>query len=208
MTDVVAEPATPSREAGPPRRRWFWAVAAAVAVALVTGVIVVVVVVHRRDRLALDRQYGPLVHGSTVGPYSFRGLTLDRDGFSYRLSSAPAATAQILSLLDDRGAKPVTVTSIDTGGAIADVRWSTYRFVDNGSAFGVEAPWRAFPATVPAHGTIRLLVTVRHPGDCNAYPTAQGVSEAPQVASLVVHWQSPLGAHVDEVELGVMVPVC
>ncbi len=55
---------------------------------------------------------------------------------------------------------------------------------------GVHAPWRAFPAVIPAHGTIRLLITT-HPNNCSQFPN----DEEQYAADHWVDWESLLHTH-------------
>ena len=103
----------------------------------------------------LDGRYGPVEGGSFSGPLSDHGLVFSKDGFSYRLASSPGTTATFLALLDNSGSPSVEITSIEPSSEVSDVRWSVYHSVPGGSAAGVNTRWRSFPATVPAHGTIR-----------------------------------------------------
>jgi hypothetical protein len=143
----------------------------------------------------LDRQYGPLEPGSFGGPYRDRGFAYSKDGSSYQLAAAPNATAQLIASLANRGAHSVKVTSIETDQVATKIQWSVYRTVQAGSVSGIDTPWRAFPAVVPAHGTIRLLITIHHPSDCKLHPTDTGLSKSPYLGTHWVHWQSLLHDH-------------
>jgi hypothetical protein len=116
--------------------------------------------------------------GDFWGPQSFRGLTFNKGGFSYRMADRPGATARFVTSLENLGAHSVKVTSIDTGDVATDMRWSVYRAVPGGLVSGVRTPWQRFPAVVAANGTIRLLITIHRPADCAAYAKVGGVSTA------------------------------
>ena len=89
------------------------------------------------------------------------------------------------------------VTSIETDAIASRFEWSVYRVVSGGSVDGVRTPWRAFPAVVPAHGTIRLLITIHHPNNCNQFPN----QEEQYAADHWVHWESLLHTHRSFLEI-------
>lgn len=199
---------TAQRQAEPDHRVWrrWRTLAVAVTLVFLAGGLATVGTLRH-----LDGQYGPIQGGSFGGMYSDRGFVVSTDGFSYHLSAAPSASALMIASLDNPGAHSVKVTSIDTGDMVSNIRWSAYRFVAGGSNTGVETPWRAFPASVPAHGTIRLLITIHHPSNCSAYPKFQGVSDASYGGHHVVHWESLLHRHatlVDVLSLDQGIGVC
>jgi hypothetical protein len=197
MSSTTAEPVAVSVD----RARWwqrrgriFVAVAAAVVV-LAGGLTTLGVLRH------LDHQYGPIQGGSGYGTYSDRGFVSDRNGLSYHLSETPGATARLIAFLDNRGAHSVKITSIENGDMVRQIRWSVYRVVNGGSAFGVATAWHAFPAIVPAHGSIRLLITLQHPSNCSAYPKYRGVRDVTYTGGHLVHWESLLHKHTSLVEV-------
>jgi len=141
----------------------------------------------------LDRQYGPLQPGTFYGPYRDKGFDFhEKDGVRFRLQAAPDATGQLIAAVHNDGAHSVKITSIETDSATSKIQWSRYRVVSGGYVSGVDTPWRAFPAVVPAHGTIRLLVTIHHPSYCRQYAD---VREATYDAAHWVHWESLLHSH-------------
>jgi hypothetical protein len=162
--------------------------------------------------LYLDSRYGPIQSSFFGGVYSQRGFVFSTDGSSYRLASAPGATAQVIAGLDNHGTHSVKITSIETGDMVSDIRWSVYRLVAGGHITGEPTPWRTFPAIVPAHGTIRLLITLHRPSNCNVYPKFDGVSEARYRGDHRVHWESLLGSHKAFVDVLIVqdegIPVC
>jgi hypothetical protein len=97
----------------------------------------------------------------------------------------------VFAALDNRGAHSVKVTSIDPGPVATDIKWSVYRFIAGGSISGVNTPWRSFPAIIPAHGTIRILVTLHHPAYCSR--TQPGTDDTVYFGEHQVHWESLLG---------------
>ena len=148
----------------------------------------------------LDHQYGPLHAGELGGPFTMRGWTNWKDG-GIRLARDPGASGQLITVLSNDGAHSVKVTAIDHGDLVSDIRWSTYRVADGGNLEGVDTPWRRFPAIVPAHGTIRLLITVHHADNCAAY-TKQDEPVLPRYGEYHrVHWESLLHDHVDWMRL-------
>jgi len=141
----------------------------------------------------LDRQYGPLQPGTFYGPYRDKGFDFhEKDGVRFRLQAAADATGQLITAIRNDGAHSVKITSIETGWATSKIQWSSYRVVNGGNVSGVETPWRSFPAVVPAHGTIRLLLAIHHPSDCRQYAD---VEEATYDAAHWVHWESLLHSH-------------
>src|SRR4051812_7041675 len=164
---VAQRPDAPDRRRRGRRRL----IVAAVALVLAGGLTSYGTVRH------LDRQYGPLLGGRFGGPYSQRGFAPSKS-FPEALAAAPAATGRLLISLENLGAHSVKITSIQTGDIVSEIRWSVYHAVAGGSISGVATPWRAFPAIVPAHGAIRLLITMHHPGNCSAFPKYRGVSQA------------------------------
>ena len=150
----------------------------------------------------LDRQYGPLEPGSFWGAYSDEGFDFhEKGGFRFRLQDAPDATGQLIAAIRNDGAHSVRITSIEPDLVTSKIQWSSYRVVNQGSVFGEDMPWHTFPAVVPAHGTIRVLVTIRHPDNCSAYPEIGGVRQVGYGATHWVRWESLLHSHRTLVEL-------
>ncbi len=149
----------------------------------------------------LDHQYGPVESGSTGGQYSARNLVYDKSGFSARMSTTPDASALMFETVDNEGSHSVTITSIPTNTIVSRVRWSVYSTSKSHSNLGDTAPWNAFPATVPAHGTIRLLVTINRPAECQGQPYGSG-AQVLFNGQLDVHWKSLLGHHATSISYG------
>ena len=160
--------------------------------ALLAGVVVVVLVVAGVLVGVVNGRYGPVEGGGASGPESLRGLAFSKDGFSFRLASTPGASAQMVGLLQDSGSHAVKVSSVDADRGVTQVRWSVFHTVAEGNAFGNDTPWRSFPATIPAHGTIRLQLTLGRPADCGAH-TQDG--HETYDGSVGVHWRSLLTEH-------------
>lgn len=99
----------------------------------------------------------------------------------------------------NRGAHSVTIISIATDDVVSDIRWSVWRTVPGGYVTGIDMPWHKFPAVVPAHGIIRLLVTIHHPRNCAAYPKVGGVSTAVYAGYHRVRWESLLHSHTTDI---------
>jgi hypothetical protein len=169
-------------------------IVAGLAATLIVGCLVTVGTLRH-----LDHQYGPPQSGAFGGVYSDRGFVFGKDGTSYRLADPPGATAELIGSIDDRGAHSVRITSVDRGGAVGDVRWSVYRLRNGGAISGEPTPWHGFPAVVPAHGTIRLLITIHHPDNCAADPTNHDASLGTYDGGLTVHWESLLHSHTSRV---------
>jgi hypothetical protein len=149
----------------------------------------------------LERQYGPLETGSFYGIYREHGFVTSKDGFTSWLNPAPDASGELIASLDNRGDHSVKVTSIETGDIATSIRWSVYHVLNGGYITGTDTPWRTFPAVVPPHGTIRLLITIHHPKDCNQYPKIRGISQARYHGWHWVHWESLLSDHRSELQL-------
>lgn len=145
-----------------------------------------------------DGRYGPVEDGSFGGPLTNRGLVFTTNGFSYRLASTPGATAQIVGSLRNSGSQSVAISSVDIPLGVTEVRWAVYAPVPGGSVEGADTPWQVFPATVPASGQIKLLVTVRRPADCTAYRYRVGRSDYD--GHLVVKWNSLLHTHTSDTD--------
>ncbi|MBO1753893.1 hypothetical protein [Allobranchiibius sp. CTAmp26] len=142
--------------------------------------------------------------GSFSGPLSERGLIISKDGFSYRLATTAGSTAKMVAALENSGSHAVRISSVGAGPGTSEVQWSTYRTVPEGSTFGVDAPWRSFPATIPPHGTIRLLLTVRRPADCRQFIAHYG--NPTDDGSLAVHWRSLLHTNTSYLQV-LLVPL-
>src|SRR3954469_6047379 len=195
MTTTARPVAAPAGRRGPRRRRIVDA-AIAVGVLLAGGLTATGIL---RD---LDHQYGPVEAGSMYGPASLTGFVEDKaDPSSYQLSQRPDATAHLLALFDNLGAHSVKITSIDTTRVVSEIRWSVYRTPPGVSVSGEDTPWHVFPATIPAGGTIRLLLTLHRPDDCDRYPRMSGVSTARYGGRHRVNWESLLHSHVTFVDL-------
>ena len=95
--------------------------------------------------------------------------------------------------LYNTGSHSVTVRFVEAKPMVSTVRWSVYRTAPEGSVFGVNTPWRSFPATIPAQGTIRLLLTLHKPTTCASDPEQHGAGTFD--GSLLVHWRSLLQTH-------------
>jgi hypothetical protein len=188
-TRVAARVTALVGDSGTRRRRWVLIATVALLLLLGGGIATGLALCH------LDHQYGPLQAGAFGGPYAQRGFEVSKDGFSYHLSEAPNATGQLIASLDNLGAHSVQVTSIETNQIAAKIQWSVYRVSSGSSLVGLDTPWRPFPATVPANGTIRLLITIHHPSNCAQYPKYHGVSDARYTATHWVNWESLLHDH-------------
>ena len=180
---------------GSRRRRWFVIAVSALVVLGGSGLAVGLTLRH------LDRQYGSLQGGNFYGPYRDHGFAFSKNGGSFHLKPAPNATGQVIGALTNLGSHSVKVTSIETGPIAARIEWSVYRLVNAGSVYGLRRPWHTFPATIPAHGTIRLLITIHHPSNCDQYPKFHGVSDARYLPTHWVHWESLLHDHSTLVDI-------
>jgi hypothetical protein len=193
MTATAQHIGTPADHHGLWRRRRI--IVAAALVVFAGGIAVLSTLRH------LEHQYGPVQGGRFGGVYTDHGFVFSKGGYSYHLADAPGTTARLIASFDDLGAHSVKITSIEPGDMVSDIRWSVYRLVAGGNASGVATPWHAFPAIVPAHGTIRLLITIHHPNNCNAYPEYHGVRDVTYDGQHIVHWESLLHTHATLVDV-------
>ncbi|HEX8079388.1 MAG TPA: hypothetical protein VF557_04190 [Jatrophihabitans sp.] len=184
-TFEVTDTSTPSGSARLRRRR---TVIAAVAVFMLVALAAIITWHH------LDGKYGPIRSGPFGGIYSAQNLVMEPDASSPRLTGGPDATAQLLASLDNAGSHSVKVTSIDTDDVVTKVRWSELHTVPGGPVSGSSAPWRDFPAVIPAHTTIRLLITIQRPTYCQENKYQLGAVF--YSGSYRVHWKSLLGSHI------------
>jgi hypothetical protein len=109
------------------------------------------------------------------------------------------ASARLLESLYNAGSHAVEVTAIDTDDVVTDVRWSELRTVPGGYISGISTPWREFPADLPAHTTIRLLITIRRPAYCHDSEFAVNGNDL-YSGPHRVHWKSLLRSHVTTVD--------
>jgi hypothetical protein len=116
------------------------------------------------------------------------------DGSSGQLTGGPDATAQLLASLDNAGSHSVKVTSIVTDFVATKIRWSEFHTVPGGSASGISTPWRDFPTVIPAHSTIRLLITIQRPAYCDSRQTSLGTET--YSGSHRMYWRSLLRSHI------------
>jgi hypothetical protein len=167
------------------------AVLAAIAAALLACALVATI------SLYLDGRYGPVEPGSFGGIYSEHSLDPGPDGSSDRLAATAGASAQLLESLTNTGSHQVEVTAIDTDDEVTDIRWSELRTVPGGYLSGIETPWHEFPARIPPHTTIRLLVTIHRPTSCGQL---SGSGNRLYSGSHRVHWKSLLYRHITTVD--------
>jgi hypothetical protein len=175
--------------------RWRRIMPAAVtAVVFLAGVLVTVAIVRH-----LDHEYGPLQSGGFGGVHYGRDLIPSGDGIGQELTPTRGATAQLIASVDNRGSHSVQIVRIDTDDVVTNIRWSVYRTVPGGNAFGTNTPWRAFPAIVPGHGTIRLLITIHRPSYCGR-PTSTLQSGAFYSGYHRVYWDSLIRRHTTTID--------
>jgi hypothetical protein len=147
---------------------------------------------------SFDNDYGPIGSVSWGGPYSLRGFDTGH-GDTLRLSAEPGARGQLFDALRNEGSHSVKVTSVNGDMSIVQLKWSKYHIANGDSIFGVDAPWRDFPATIPAHGMIRLQVTISRPSLCRSMPK-HGPGGLFYSGTYQVHWQSLLGSRTSTVQ--------
>jgi hypothetical protein len=166
---------------------------AAVVAILVAGALAAVTARY------LDGRYGPMRAGSFGGPYSLQDFVANRDGSSRIAARGPDGTARLMASLSNDGSHAVEVTAIDTDDVVTGVRWSVLRTVPGGFISGTDTPWQDFPAVIPAHTTIRLLITIHRPAYCRDKQFAANGGDV-YSGSHRVHWKSLLSRHVTTVE--------
>ncbi len=96
--------------------------------------------------------------------------------------------------MDNAGSRSVKVTAVETDDVVTRVRWSELSTTPGGPVSGMSTPWRDFPAAVPAHTTIRLLVTIHRPAHCQENQNPLGAVF--HSGFYRVHWTSLLGNHI------------
>ena len=163
MTSVMLPPAGHAVQPPPQRRytRLRIAIGVALAVLLLGGVGFGI------GYWRYAATYAPLQSGSFSGPYGagsryFRIATTDLGDEIYIAGPTGAESGYVLQLLND-GSHAVTVTGYDRLPAVASVRWSRYVFHAGGNGFGVRLPLRGLPAQIPAHKSIKIVLTLQHP---------------------------------------------
>jgi hypothetical protein len=191
VRDVTVSP--PAGDTARGRRRI--AMSVAVVVLLAGGLATVLMVRHSEHR------YGPIESGFFGGIYSERNLLLARDNSTGQLARTPGATALLLSSVENRGSHSVKITAIDTDEIVSRIRWGVYRTGPGGDVTGTRTPWRAFPAVVPAHVVIRLLITVHRPSYCER-PTKTLQPGSFYSGYHRVHWDSLLHSHTTTIDDG------
>ena len=189
MSSMVVDSVESAQPPAAKRRRRAVLVVAAVIVLLVGAALTTFFATRH-----LDRQYGPIGSGNAAGPISLKNIVFAKDGFSMSLSTAPGASAEFVEFVRNDGAHSVEITSIPTNAVVSAVRWSTYRMTSR-SNLGAAEPLHHFPAIVPAHGQLRLVITIHRPPSCQHTParTAGGSS---WTGALSVHWKSLLHTHI------------
>lgn len=193
LVEAGPKPAPRPRPGFVRRHRLLLAIAAVVIAA--AGLTTWLVVKHE------DGKYGPITPGAWGGVYAQRGWVPTRHGSGVRLSSAPGAEAQLIESLANRGSHSVKVTSIDRDFAVVRIQWSRYRLGPDDLGTGADTPWHAFPAIIPAHGTIRLLITLHRPRGCPTGPPSV-VGRIYYGDAYPVHWDSLLGSHTTTIAGG------
>lgn len=157
---------------------------------LVIGAVVLVLVATLGvSGWLFDRRYGPPEAGSFGGMVSLDRFASSDDDGSHRLT---ADGGQLLASLRNTGSHAITISWISSDETVSNIAWSQYSVVPGGDLTGQPRPWRNFPASIPAHGTIRLLVTVRRPPECASLAPGTSMMFGGQYT---VHWRSWLFRH-------------
>jgi hypothetical protein len=147
---------------------------------------------------SLDNDYGPIYPGPFGALNSQRNWVFSHHEPALRLSAEPGATAQLIESVENQGSHSVKVTSIDGDDSVVRIQWSTYRVPPGSPGAGVDTRWHSFPAIVPAHGQVRMLITIHRPPLCPAIGRSNGahlyLSDTYQV-----HWESLLGSHTTSI---------
>ena len=186
MTSVMLPPAGQAVPPRPTRRtRLRIAIGVALAVLLLGGVGFGI------GYWRYAATYAPLQPGSFGGPYGagsqyFRLATTDLGDEIYVAGPTGAESGYVLQLVND-GSHDVTVTGYERLPAVASVRWSPYVFHAGGNGFGVRLPLRGLPARIPAHESIKIVLTLQHP-NCDVNGGYGSMTEIP------LHWTA-LGVH-------------
>ena len=129
-----------------PRRRSpkFYCVIAVLVAGMATWIVLSLV----------DRRYGPIEPGFFAAPYSRANAGFTKTGTEY-IKGRPGSEVSRYYGLENHGSHDVVVTSVDPIAPPVRVQWSDYVVRPGGDETGERRPWRDFPATIPAHGTIR-----------------------------------------------------
>lgn len=135
--------------------------------------------------------YAPLEFGSFTVPYGpgahlLRQVQTDL-GVEMYVAGANGSRSGYLVQLENNGSHPVTVTGFDKRWVIRRLQWSPYVLRPGGNAAGAPLPLRGLPAQIPAHRSIRLVLTLQRP---NCRPDA-GYGSA---TSFLLYWQA-MGVH-------------
>jgi hypothetical protein len=120
---------------------------------------------------------GPSTHGRVIGP--------------------ARTEVQIVFGIRSDGRFDVRVDRIDLNQYVVAAQWSEYHLSPGGSISGDDRPWRAFPSKLPAHGQIRILVTIRQP-DCTINSNKGSV-----VQHVTVHWHALGIGHSTPIDIGI-----
>ncbi len=143
------------------RRRVITVIAAALVVTVGVG------------WLAYAASYAPLTESGWGGlepssPAGVRDALADR----WRIDGPAGTEVQLMMGVRSTGPVPVRIDGVDLDHVVVSARWSLYHLTPGGAISGDARPWREFNATLPAHGELRLMVTIRQL-DC-AVPANHG----------------------------------
>ncbi len=176
---VVLPPPAPTRPPLDRGRLRLVAACSIVALAVVAAAVALVV---------SDRRYGPVTGGNFGGIVSAGAFSAGSSG-DYRLT---ATRGQVMEALYNNGSHAITITSMSSQREVSQIRWSPFTIVGGGTLGPQGAQWQDFPAVIPAHGVIRLLVTVHKPANCP--PQSEHVA-VPYRPVHEVRWKSLLWSH-------------
>jgi hypothetical protein len=142
-------------------RQWRKPVAIASAVVLIAVVAVGIAVWRHKDTYPAIRDAG------FGGPYQDRSRALgfyETDlGTEIYLRGAVGTQAQWIFGITNDGSRDVTVLKPEPFAPMTNFQWSKKIDKEGGNAFGEDTPLRVFPATMGAHETIRVIVTIKKP---------------------------------------------
>jgi hypothetical protein len=147
-------------------RRWRKPVALAAGTVLVASIAVGIAVANHQD------SYPPIREAGFGGPYQDRDQVLAQHftdlGTEIYLRGAVGTQLRWIFGVSNDGSSDVTVLKPEAIAPITNFQWSKQVFKEGGNAFGEDTPLQPFPATIGAHETIGVIVTIKKP-PCGNY---------------------------------------
>lgn len=143
--------------------------------------------------IAFGASYSPLSPSGFVGPASRADDAALSTSMTqpWRMVGGPGAEFHVLFGVDNNGSFAVHIDKVIFGPDPAQVaaQWSPFRFQPGGDVSGEALPLRNFGATIPAHGRIRVVITLRQPNCAN------GAWAGWSFRAITVKWSALLHTH-------------